>query len=213
MMRYERGYPMEIVIGEGGMSVSDVESLMLSLSDDNNISESSEQWLMKDYAAKRQKYLDEHYEMTDERRSRLLEVDRMLWEKRDLMYTVYKQHVNRAVRMYKQGMRIPREISCHFEVDNNRDERIDDRMCDLFNLLCGEARNEKSNWGYIFDYCNLTNIDDGFELKTKKMSREMTDDGLTNALHSLKERYKLAWQDVEIITGFVFTIYYDYGNS
>lgn len=212
MMRYERGYPKKIAIGEDGISVSDVESLILSLSYDLNIGENSKHYLMKYYTSVWQEYLDGHYEMTDERRNRLLEVDRMLWEKRDFMYMVYKQHIDRAVRMYKQGLHFPKSVSCHFEVDNNQNQRIDDRTCDLFDILCGEARNKKSNWGLIHDYWHITHIDDRVLQMTNKMAREVKANGLTKALHDLKERYTLAWQDVEIISGFVFTIYCDYGK-
>lgn len=215
-MRYNRGFPEEIVIGENGMSVGDVERLMLSLDHDDSLGEIDNSVLMRTYKQERQKYLDEHYEMTPERRSRLQEVERMMWEKYDNMEKLCKLHVEQEKKKQQQGVRIPNHIDYHLEVDNTVAEGLSDAEIDLFDLLCAEDRYHCAVWGwkhinysYSFNSDNYTQSDNPLG----RDEREIGEDGFTNGFHSLKKMYTLAWQDMENITDFRLTVDYWYYND
>lgn len=212
MIRYEKGFPEEIVIGEGGMSVNDVERLMLSLDGEKSLMKYRREWLMGYYTKERQKYLDERYEMTPERRNRLLEVERMMWKSRDEIEPLCKLHVERELRKQKRGIRIPTRIGYHLEVGNTEVEGLSDVEIDLFNLLCAEDRYCSHWWGYEYSYYDFERGQYVLRRRQEE-ARQMDQDGFTYGFHSLKDNYGLAWQDMERITCFWLTVDYCYDKD
>lgn len=207
MTGYEKGFPEEITIGEGGMSIDDVNRLMLSLDGERCMTRFRRHDLMHYYAVERQQYLDERYEMTPERKEKLLEVERLMWKSRDEMEALHRLHVEQEQRKRKQGIRIPAKICYHLEVGNVEIEDLSDVENDMFNLLYAEDRYWSMNWGYEYSYYDFEKEE---YIPPRHWCENVHQDGFTHEFHSLKDRYCLAWQDMEMITRFWLTVDYCY---
>ena len=79
-MKYYRGFPEGVKIGEEGMTLHDVERIMLSLYWDEKLNDGDKDFLMDLYKEERMRYLDEVFPDTVAELQRLKEVEAIYLE-------------------------------------------------------------------------------------------------------------------------------------
>lgn len=220
-MRYYKGFPEEVKIGEGEMSLHDVERNMLSLYWDEKLNESDKDFLMRQYKKERMRYLDETFQLTADKTQVLKGVETLWQEAQKRMETTKKRLVEREVEKMKQGKLAARCVRLFLEIGNLEDAEevsYSDEENDLWGILCGEDRRHDLFWGIdwtsedIATYGQWKDWENNH--KPQHVSKEQTANSALETFGKdflrMKERYLLAWSDISRITRFDLTVHMCY---
>ncbi len=208
-MRTIKGYPKEIEIGVDGATLHDVNRLLLALMWDHELSNEDKHCLETSYRRERQRYLDGLYEMTDERREALLKLERrMAAEIRNCDLRLERMEAREKEERDK-GMLFARNIRYHLEIENFswEDFGSTDEL-ELMDLLYSEDR-LSGYWG-ITDGVTIYDKD---EESSRDQYRQDKPEEELPTLNMLRNKYTVAWQDIEKIKKFRLTIVMDYYRS
>lgn len=216
-MRYYKGFPEEVKIGERAMTLHDVERNMLSLYWDEKLNEGDKDFLMRQYKRERMRYLDETFQLTADKTQALKRVETLWQEAQKRMETTKKRLVEREVEKMKQGKLAARCVRLFLEIGNLEDaEEVNysDEENDLWGILCGEDRRHDLFWGIDWtsediatyeqrkDWENSHKPQHGRKEQTANSTLETFDKDFLR----MKERYLLAWSDISRITRFDLTV-------
>ena len=220
-MKYYRGFPEGVKIGEEGMTLHDVERIMLSLYWDEKLNDGDKDFLMDLYKEERMRYLDEVFPDTVAELQRLKEVEAIYLEAVQCMETTKTCMAERELQKMKQGLPAADSIHLYLEIGNleETEERCySDEEQDLWGILCGEDR--RHNWFWGVDRCSA-NIKNYEEVEARRQMlleqnapRKKEGDkvplsgkqSLDKYFLQMKEKYYLAWTDLMRITRFDLTV-------
>ena len=216
-MKYYKGFPEEVKIGEGEMTLHDVERNMLSLYWDEKLNGMDKDFLMRQYKRERMRYLDETFQLTEEKTQALKGVETLWQEARMRMETTKKRLAEREVEKMKQGKLAARCVRLFLEIGNLEDTEevsYSDEENDLWGILCGEDRRHDLFWGIdwtsedIAAYGQREEWENNCRLKSSP--KEQTEDGASETFDrdflGMKEKYLLAWTDILRIIRFDLTV-------
>ena len=216
-MKYYRGFPEEVKIEEGGMTLHDVERNMLSLYWDEKLNEMDKDFLMRQYKRERMCYLDETFQLTEDKMQVLKRVETLWQEARKRMERTRERLAEQEVKKMKQGKTAARYVRLFLEIGNLEDTEnvtYSDEEDDLWSILCGEDRRHDLFWGIVWASEDIT----AYELKKEecennkfqRVNKEQTVNGTSEAFDQdflgMKERYLLAWSDIMRISRFDLTV-------
>lgn len=216
-MKYCKGFPEEVKIEEGNMTLHDVERTMLSLYWDERLNERDKDFLMRQYKSERMRYLDETIQLTADKMQVLKGVETLWQEAQKRMETTKKRLAEREVEKMKQGKPAARYVRLFLEIGNLEDTAevsYLDEESDLWGVLCGEDRRHDLFWGVVWTSENITVYEQQEEWKNncriKSSSKEQTEDRTSETFDrdflQMKEKYLLAWTDIQRITRFDLTV-------
>lgn len=215
-MKYYKGFPEEVKIGEGEMTLHDVERNMLSLYWDEKLNGMDKDFLMRRYKRERMRYLDEAFQLTEEKTQALKGVETLWQEARMRMESTKKRLAEREVEKMKQGRLAARYVRLFLEIGNLEDTEevsYSDEENDLWGILCGEDRRHDLFWGIDWTSEDITAYEQREEwnncrLKSspKEQTEGRTSENFDRDFLGMKERYLLAWTDILRITRFDLTV-------
>lgn len=216
-MKYYNGFPEEVKIGEGEMSLHDVERNMLSLYWDEKLNESDKDFLMRQYKRERMRYLDETFQLTADKTQVLKGVETLWQEAQKRMESTKQRLVEREVEKMKQGRLAARHVRLFLEIGNLEDtEEVNysDEENDLWGILCGEDRRHDLFWGITWTSEDIATYEQRKDWenshKPQHVKKEQTANRSLETFDKdflkMKERYLLAWSDISRITRFDLTI-------
>ncbi len=220
-MRYYKGFPEEVKIGDGKMTLHGVERNMLSLYWDEKLNESDKDFLMRQYKRERMRYLDETFQLTADKTQILKGVETLWQEAQKRMETTKKRLVEREVEKMKQGKLAARCVRLFLEIGNLEDaEEVNysDEENDLWGILCGEDRRHDLFWGIdwtsedIATYGQRKDWENSHKPQhaRKEQTANSTPETFDKDFLGIKERYLLAWSDILRITRFDLTVHMCY---
>lgn len=216
-MKYYKGFPEEVKIGEGEMTLHDVERNMLSLYWDEKLNGMDKDFLMRQYKRERMRYLDETFQLTEEKTQALKGVETFWQEARMRMETTKKRLAEREVEKMKQGKLAARCVRLFLEIGNLEDTEevsYSDEENDLWGILCGEDRRHDLFWGIDWTSEDIAAYEQreewGNNCRLKSSPKEQTEDRASDTFDrdflGMKEKYLLAWSDLLRITRFDLTV-------
>lgn len=220
-MRYYKGFPEEVKIGDGKMTLHDVERNMLSLYWDEKLNESDKDFLMRQYKRERMRYLDETFQLTADKTQILKGVETLWQEAQKRMETTKKRLVEREVEKMKQGKLAARCVRLFLEIGNLEDaEEVNysDEENDLWGILCGEDRRHDLFWGITWTSEDIATYEQRKDWENshkpqhvkKEQTANSTPETFGKDFLGIKERYLLAWSDISRITRFDLTVHMCY---
>lgn len=216
-MKYYKGFPEEVKIEEGGITLHDVERNMLSLYWDEKLNEMDKDFLMREYKRERMRYLDETFQLTAEKMQVLKGVETLWQEAQKRMETTKKRLVEREVEKMKQGRPAAHYVRLFLEIGNLEDTEevsYSDEENDLWGILCGEDRRHDLFWGVVWTSEDITTYEQQKEwentYRLKRSPKHQTEDKTPETFDQdilrMKEKYLLAWTDILRITRFDLTV-------
>ncbi len=198
-------YPRKIRIDGKRFTLEDANRLLLALSRDEELAEMDSGDLRDNYKKERQRYLDGLYEMTDERKATLLRLERrMAAEIRNCDLRLERMRAREKEKRDK-GMRFARHIRYHWETGDYSYK--DFATTDELELMESLFHEDKLNdyWGVCGEVF-IGDTDTGEPSYDKKEKPEET----LPTLNMLREKYVIAWQDIEKIVNFRLFIEMEY---
>lgn len=216
-MKYYNGFPEEVKIGEGEMSLHDVERNMLSLYWDEKLNEGDKDFLMRQYKRERMRYLDETFQLTADKTQVLKGVETLWQEAQKRMESTKKRLVEREVEKIKQGKLAARCVRLFLEIGNLEDtEEVNysDEENDLWGILCGEDRRHDLFWGITWTSEDIATYEQRKDWENSHKPQHVKMEQTANRsletfdkdFLGVKERYLLAWSDILRITRFDLTV-------
>ncbi len=198
-----KGYPVEIHIDESEVTVHDVNRLILSLYDDKYVTPKEKDELMRIYLQERQEFLDKNYHMTEEKKAHFLELEKRL----SLEIEACRERLERMKRREEEkknsGDAYAKTIEYSLEVANcNRGYFNFSEADDIQDTLFEEDR-FYPYWGFDYGWtkCGEEKEDNSYSYLSKS-AKTKRDENLDN-INRLKERYNVAWDDIEKIKDFM----------
>ncbi len=204
-MRYIKGYPAEIHIDGAGITLHDINKMILSVFDDKTISEEERLQLYTTYRTERQRFLDKIYDMTAEKKNHFLQLEQRL--AREISSCAQRLERMRAheEQRAKKGLEHATSIEYHLEVaDCDPDAFHSREEVDLQDTLFAENRLDIA-WGIDQEQVLCC----AEEVENLSHSQHI-DEASLPYLNHLRDTYLVAWQDIEKIARFMLTIYYRY---
>lgn len=220
-MRYYKGFPEEVKIGDGKMTLHGVERNMLSLYWDEKLNEGDKDFLMRQYKRERMRYLDETFQLTADKTQALKRVETLWQEAQKRMETTKKRLVEREVEKMKQGRLAARHVRLFLEIGNLEDTKevnYSDEENDLWGILCGEDRRHDLFWGITWTAEDIATYEQRKDWENSHKPQHVKKEQAANRsletfdkdFLKMKERYLLAWSDISRITRFDLTVHMCY---
>ncbi len=204
-----KGYPYEVHIDGKDTTVHDVDKLLMALHDDDDIYEDVRDELSGIYLRERQRYLDEHYEMTAERNDALTALERRLAAEIRRCDKYLERLLSREKEKEKSGQRSARVVRYHLEVDDRlHEECLSEEEAEFWYMLFEENRHY-SMWGFVYNVVYCKEEDEFFASPyythdAGDVAEEFPTLGL------MREKYLVAWEDIEKIRHLALTIEFKY---
>lgn len=224
-MKYYKGFPEEIKIGEGGMTLHDVERLMLSLYWDEKLNDRDKNFLMDLYKEERMHHLDEAFACTADELRKLKDVESIYLEAVQRMEATKARMAERELQKMKQGLLAASNIYLYLEIgelEETGGQCYSDEELDLWSVLCGEDRRHNWFWGVNRCSANIKNYEEAEARRQKLLEQSASQkkvadkvpqsgtESLDKDFLHMKKKYCLAWTDMMRITRFDLTVKLSY---
>ncbi len=211
-MRIIKGYPLEINIDGVKVTIHDVNRLILSLYEDMHITPKEKDELKEIYLQERQAYLDKIYHMTEEKKALFLELEKRLSEEIEDCRARLERMKIREEEKKNSGEAYATNIEYHLQIANIRRNFDFSEADDIQDALFEE---DKFNpfWGFRYERttCGEDEEDNSYNYSSKPAETK-ADENLYNINH-LKEKYIVAWEDIEKIKDLMLTIKFIYSRE
>ncbi len=204
-----KGYPVEINIDGIEVTVHDVNRLILSLYDDRYVTPKEKDELKTIYLQARQAYLDKVYHMTEEKKAIFLELEKRLSEEIGDCRDRLKRMKRREEEKKDSGEAYATKMEFHLEVSNCNRRGFDFSEADDIQDTLFEEDRLYPFWGFESGWTTCGEKEDNPYSYLYKPEKTKADEDLYN-IKKLKEKYNVAWEDIEKIKGFMLTINFSY---
>ena len=211
-MKIYNGYPDEVQIDGTETTVHDVNRMLLSLMWDKRLIDPDKEYLSRHYRTERQQYLDAQDEMTEENRQALQAVEQKLSDEIQHCEARLKRLKQRELEKKAKGMRSAKRIHYYLEVANyspEENESYNSEDIELWDYLFGENR-LSWHWGLDYGSTIVEEREEQCRWKNRIRTAQPIDKETFKELNALKEKYHVAWQDVQKIKNFMLTIRLEY---
>lgn len=211
-MRIYNGYPDEVHIDGTDTTLHDVNRMLLALMLDERLTDADKEYLTRLYRIERQRYLDAQYEMTETRRRVLQQIERKLADELHGCEARLNRLLQREREKKSQGLLRPAGyIHYHLEVANyapEENESYSSEEVELWDSLFCENR---LSWHWGLEWGTVA-VDDGQQYRREGRVKTMrtADHASLRNLTAIKEKYHVAWQDIQKIKHFMLTVRLEY---
>lgn len=211
-MTYYNGYPENVEIGNHGMSINDVEHLILTLSGEDNIHPVNRIMLWDNYTKARAQYWDAQLDMGEDEKKRLNELGKKIIDQIEEMYALRDRLLRLELEKKENGKRGAERIELETVIQNWYSEDATDMEVDFYNGMFG-FQTKLRNF-YHLCKCYASTEDEEQNLTEPNYWEEkytqLAEDGILQIVHEMKEGGNLAWKDMDKILDFEMKVRYIY---
>ncbi len=211
-MTYYNGYPENVEIGIHGMSIDDVEHLILTLYGEDNIHPINRTMLWDNYTKARAQYWDAQFEIGEEEKKQLNELGKKIIAQIEEMYALRDRLLRLELEKKEKGKREAKRIELEMVIQDWYSEDATDMEVDFYNGLFSFQTKLRS----IYHLCKChasTENEEQMLTEPNYWEEEYTqlaEDGILQIVHKLKKDGNLAWKDIDKILGFEMKVRYIY---
>ena len=134
-MTYYNGYPENVEIGNHGMSIDDVEHLILTLSGEDNIHPVNRIMLWDNYTKARAQYWDAQLDMGEDEKKRLNELGKKIIDQIEEMYALRDRLLRQELEKKENGKREAKRIELEMLIQDWSSEDATDMEVDFYSGL------------------------------------------------------------------------------
>lgn len=211
-MKFYNGYPENVEIGIHGMSIDDVEHLILTLSGEDNIHPVNRIMLWDNYTQARAQYWDAQFDMGEDEKKRLNELGKRIIAQIEEMYALRDRLLRQELEKIRNGKKGAKRIELETVIQDWYSEDATDMEVDFYNGLFG-FQTKLRNF-YHLCKCYASTEDEEQNLTEPNYWEEkytqLAEDGILQIVHKLKEDGNLAWKDMDKILDFEMKVRYIY---
>lgn len=211
-MTYYNGYPENVEISIHGMSIDDVEHLILTLSGEDNIHPITRSMLWDNYTKARAQYWDAQFDMGEDEKKWLNELGKRIIAQIEKMYALRNRLLQQELEKKRNGKREAKRIELEMVIQDWYSEDATDMEVDFYNGLFG-FQTKLRNF-YHLCKCYASTEDEEQNLTEPNYWEEkytqLAEDGILQIVHEMKEDINLAWKDMDKILDFEMKVKYIY---
>ena len=211
-MTYHNGYPENVEIGIHGMSIDDVEHLILTLSGEDNIHHVNRIMLWDNYTKARAQYWDAQFDMGEDEKKRLNELGKKIIAQIEEMYALRDRLLRQELEKKENGKREAKRIELEMLIQDWYSEDATDMEVDFYSGLFN-FQSKLRNF-YHLCKCHVSTEDEEQDLTRsnywKEKYTQLAEDGILQIVHKMKEDINLAWKDMDKILDFEMKVRYIY---
>lgn len=211
-MTYHNGYPENVEIDTRGMSIDDVEHLILTLSGEDNMHPVTRNMLWDNYTKTRAQYWDAQFDMGEDEKKQLNELGKRIIAQIEEMYALRDRLLRQELEKIKNGKRGARSIELETVIQDWYSEDATDMEVDFYHGLFGFQT--KLRHFYHLCKCHVSIEDEEQDLTEpnywKEKYTQLAEDGILQIVHKMKEDINLAWKDMDKILDFEMKVRYIY---
>lgn len=211
-MTYYNGYPENVEIGIHGMSIDDVEHLILTLSGEDNIHPINRIMLWDNYTKARAQYWDAQFDMGEEEKKLLNELGKKIIAQIEEMYALRDRLLRLELEKKENGKREAKRIELEMVIQEWYSEDATDMEVDFYNGLFNFQMKLRS----IYHLCKChASTEDEEQNRTEpnyweEEYTQQAEDDILQIVHQMKKDGNLAWKDMDKILGFEMKVRYIY---
>lgn len=212
-MRYISGYPETVKVSGNGMSICDVEHLIVQLAGEDNIHPVEKIGMMQNYRQVRADYWNARYELTKEKVELLNELGQKFIDQINAMYASCERLTCRELEKKESGKRAARMLELQTVIRQKYLSDSLDEETELYDsLFAYRKRGTMCNFLLKYSRCCLEDDADNerVQKRLEEKCRRMDEDGVMRIVHELQSDYILAWKDLERIGDFEMKVKYSY---
>lgn len=211
-MTYHNGYPENVEIGNHGMSINDVEHLILTLSSEDNMHPATRNMLWDNYTKARAQYWDAQFDMGEDEKKQLNELGKRIIAQIEEMYALRDRLLRQELEKIRNGKKGAKRIELETVIQDWYSEDATDMEVDFYNGLFG-FQTKLRNF-YHLCKCYVSTEDEEQDLTEPNYWKEkytrLAEDGILQIVHEMKEDINLAWKDMDKILDFEMKVRYIY---
>lgn len=211
-MKFYNGYPENVEIGIHGMSIDDVEHLILTLSGEDNIHPVNRIMLWDNYTKARAQYWDAQFDMGEDEKKQLNELGKKIIDQIEEMYVLRDRLLRQELEKKENGKREAKRIELEMLIQDWYSEDATDMEVDFYSgLFSSQTKLRKF---YHLCKCYASTEDEEQNLTEPNYWEEkytqLAEDGILQIVHEMKEGGNLAWKDMDKILDFEMKVRYIY---
>lgn len=211
-MKYYNGYPEEVEISYNGMSIDDVEHLILSLNGEDNIHPVIKISIRENYTRTRANYWDALFKMSEKEKRRMNELGERIIAQIEEMYALRDRLLAQELEKKKNGKRAAQSIEVETAIQDWHSEDATDEELDFYSGLF-DFRPSMLRFDLLCKCYACIEEEGTWRAKPDRLEEKYTlpaEDGILQIVHEMKEDLNLAWKDMEKILGFEMRVKYGY---
>ena len=211
-MTYHNGYPENVKIDIHGMSIDDVEHLILTLSGEDNMHPVTRSMLWDNYTKARAQYWDAQFDMGEDEKKRLNELGKRIIAQIEEMYALRDRLLRQELEKIKNGKRGARSIELETVIQDWYSEDATDMEVDFYSRLFNFQSKLRNFYHLCKCYASTENDEQNHTEPNywKEKYTQLAEDGILQIVHELKEDGNLAWKDMNKILDFEMKVRYIY---
>ena len=211
-MTYHNGYPENVKIDIHGMSIDDVEHLILTLSGEDNMHPVTRSMLWDNYTKARAQYWDAQFDMGEDEKKRLNELGKRIIAQIEEMYALRDRLLRQELEKIKNGKRGARSIELETVIQDWYSEDATDMEVDFYSRLFNFQSKLRNFYHLCKCYASTENDEQNHTEPNywKEKYTQLAEDGILQIVHELKEDGNLALKDMNKILDFEMKVRYIY---